>query len=192
MVDEFRERSVEVFQHFDAVEFLFGDLVEFLFDVSSEAVVDDLVEVIGEEVGDEFADRGGEEFAFGGAGFFGDFFGSDLVVFELDFENLAVFALGFAFFDVAAGLDGGHDGGVGGRATDAEFFKFFDERAFGVAGGGFGESLTRGDSLRIDGVAGLEFGEFEVFLFAVDLEEAVKNDDFALRFEDFSRCLVGL
>ena len=85
MVDEFGEGGVEVTEHFDAVEFLFGYQIEFGFDVGSEAVVDDLVEVVGEEVGDEFADGGGEEFTFGGAGFFLDGVFSDGAVCKGEF-----------------------------------------------------------------------------------------------------------
>ena len=66
-----------------------------------------------EEIGDELTDRGREELAFSGAGFFLDFGFCDLVVLEFEFEDFAVFAFGFALFDVAAGLDGGHDTGVG-------------------------------------------------------------------------------
>lgn len=51
----------------------------------------------------------------------------DVPFFEFELDNVARLTFGLAFDDVAAGLDGGHNGSVGGRAADAEFFEFFDE-----------------------------------------------------------------
>ena len=50
----------------------------------------------------------------------------DLTAREGELNDGASLAFGGAFLDVAAGLNGGENGGIGGRAADAEFFKFLD------------------------------------------------------------------
>ena len=100
-------------------------------------------------------------------------------MFESIFDDIAIFAFAFAFFDVAARLDGGHDGGIGGRTADAELLELFNERTFGVAGGGFDESLASSEFYMLGGVANGEIRKLEVFGLAVDFEETVENDDFA-------------
>ena len=52
--------------------------------------------------------------------------------------------------------------------------------------------MAGGDFGGCDGVAFLEGGEFKVFLFAVDFEEAVEDDDFATGDEDFGWDGAGL
>ena len=125
-LDFLPEGAVEITEHLDAFEFVIGDLVKVLFDVGGELIVDDVGKVLGEEASDELASGGGDEFAFVGAGFLG---GSSLLnatICESEFNDGARLAFGGSLLDVAAGLDGGEDGSVGGGAADAEFFEFFD------------------------------------------------------------------
>ena len=164
-----------------------GDLVQVFFNVGGELIVNDVGEVLGEEAGDELADGGGDEFAFVGAGFFGGSSMVDLTALKGELNDGAGLAFGGAFLDVAARLNGGENGGIGGGAADAEFFKFFDQRTFGVAGGGLGEGLAGGDFDGGELVAGGESGEFFVFGTAGDFEEAIKDNDFAFGFKEVFR-----
>ena len=126
LLDFLLERTIEIAEHLDAFKLVVGDLVQVFFNVGGELIVNDVGEVLSEEAGDELADGGGDEFAFVGAGFFGGSSLVDLTVREGELNDGAGLAFRDALLNVAAGLNGGENGGIGGGAADAEFFKFLD------------------------------------------------------------------
>ena len=187
LLDFLLERTIEIAEHLDAFKLVVGDLVQVFFNVGGELIVNDVGEVLSEEAGDKLANGGGDELAFVGAGFFGGSSLVDLTVREGELNDGAGLAFGGALLDVAAGLNGGENGGIGGGAADAEFFKFFDQRTFGVAGGWFGEGLASGDFDGGELVAGGEGGELFVLGATSDFEEAIKDNDFAFGFKEVFR-----
>ena len=104
------EWTIEIAKHFNAIELRLGDKVEIFLDHGGKLIVDNILEMINEEASNKLADWSREKFALVGAVFFGYFLFGDLIIFEFKFGNLAFFALAFALYDVAAGLNGGHDG----------------------------------------------------------------------------------
>src|SRR6185437_7918808 len=86
--------------------------------------------------------------------------------------------------DVAAVLNGGKDGGVGGRAADALLLEFLDERGFGVARRRLGEVLLILERKQLQRLLLGERGQLVleglvlvvalVFAFLVDLEEPIE------------------
>ena len=110
--------------------------------------------MIGKKAADKFARWRWYEFAAGRAGFFGLDAAFNISINTLQYDNVARLAFGFAAFSVTACLDCIHDRGVGTWATDAELFKFLNERAFSVARRRTGKDLARLHGILAHKIAG--------------------------------------
>ena len=83
--------------------------------------------MVGQKVGDQFPARCWDEFASSGAGFFLDNVTADFLAVVTEDDDVARLAFAVALFDIAAGLDGVDDGGVGAWPANAEVFEFLNQ-----------------------------------------------------------------
>lgn len=136
-VDDFFDLWLEAFvegaQHGGQLLFAFCYLVELVLHLGGEVIVHDLREVLLQEVVDHDADVGGDEFAPLRSGHFCLGLSGDGVVLECVYGIGALGAGLVALDHVLALLDGGDEGGVGRRTSDAQLFQFVHEAGLGVA-----------------------------------------------------------
>ena len=104
-----------------------SDFIKFSFDVGGKVIVNDLREMVGQKVGDQFSARRRDEFAAGGAGFFLNDVTADFLAVVAEDDDVARLAFAVALFDVAAGLYGVDDSGVGAWPANTEIFEFFNQ-----------------------------------------------------------------
>ena len=103
-----------------------GDFIKFSFDIGGEIIINDLCEMVGQKVSDQLPAWCWDQFAAGGTGFFLDDVAADFFAVVTEDDDVARLAFAVAFFDVAAGLHGVDDGGVGTWTANAEVFELLD------------------------------------------------------------------
>ena len=82
-------------------------------------------------------------------------------------------------------MDGVHDSSVSAWPADAELFKFFDKRTFGVASWRPRENLASFNAVALQLVAGLDGWQYGVVLAAaIDAQETIEEDDLAFSFKE--------
>ena len=161
--DLFVKGSVKLTDHLVPYLFAFGDIVEIFLHIGSKIIVEDIGKMVHQEIVDQHTDIGWKKFGFFVAGIFRFYRFGYLVIFQGDQGIVAGNARAVFFHHVFSFLDRGDGRGVGGGASDAQFFQFFNQGCLGVTERLLGEFLLGVHFGQHGLVAGVEWREGSFF-----------------------------